>query len=333
MTVAHRVRVNRGAFSLDAEVQVADGEVLALLGPNGAGKTTLLRALAGLDPLDDVRLADVGVVFQEHRLFPHLSAVDNVAFPLRCKGVRRPAARAVAHGWLERLGLAELASRRPAALSGGQAQRVALARALSAEPALLLLDEPLSSLDATARVEVRQVLRQELAAFTGPAVLVTHEPLDALALADRVLVLEEGLATQVGSPHELLSWPATPFVAALAGLNLLRGTASAGHVQLDGGGALELADRSLSGRVLTVVRPSSVVVELDRPRRTSARNVLAGRVTDAEQQGSSVRLTVAGPPVLHVDVTAAAVAELRLGPGVPVWLSVKASEIEAYPEP
>jgi molybdate transport system ATP-binding protein len=332
VTLATRVRVTRGAFTLDAEVTAEDGEVVAVLGPNGAGKTTLLRALAGLEPYDKRRLADVGFVFQDHRLFPHLSARDNVAFPLRTKGCRRPRAREAADGWLARLGLAEQAGLRPAGLSGGQAQRVALARALCASPGLLLLDEPLAALDAATRVEVRGVLRQELERFTGPALLVTHDPLDALSLADRVLVLEAGRVVQQAAPHELVRRPATAFVAALSGLNLLHGTAHDGVMQLDGGGALVLGDRGLSGRALAVVRPSAVLVEREQPRGTSARNVYLGAVTGMEQLGDRVRLAVAGPPDLLADVTAAAVADLRLGAGDSVWLSIKATDLEGYPE-
>ena len=333
MTLSTRVEVARGSFTLDADVAVQDGEVVAVLGPNGAGKRTLLRALAGLEPYQDDRLADVGFVFQDYRLFPHLTARDNVAFPLRTRGSRRNQARTVADGWLSRMGLADQAGLRPAALSGGQAQRVALARALCASPGLLLLDEPLAALDAATRAEVRHVLHQELARFSGPAVLVTHDPLDALSLADRVLVLEAGRVVQQASPVELVRRPATPFVAALAGLNLLRGIADAGVLQLDGGGTLVLGDRGLTGRALAVVRPSAVLVERERPRGTSARNVYPGTVTGMEQLGDRVRLAVAGPPDLLVDVTAAAVAELRLGPGDALWLSIKATDLEAYPEP
>jgi molybdate transport system ATP-binding protein len=333
VSLATRVRVQRGSFDLDAEVTIEDGEVVAVLGPNGAGKTTLLRALSGLDPDDADRLANVGYVFQDYRLFPHLSARDNVAFPLRTRGSRRAKAREEADRWLSRMGLADQAALRPEALSGGQAQRVALARALCASPGLLLLDEPLAALDAATRVEVRHVLHQELERFAGPALLVTHDPLDALSLADRVLVLEAGRVVQHGPPTELVRRPATGFVAALAGLNLLRGTALNGVLELDGGGALVLGDRSLSGRALAVVRPSSVLVQRVRPRGTSARNVYPGTVTGMEQLGDRVRLAVAGPPDLLVDVTAAAVADLRLGPRDDVWLSLKATDLEAYPEP
>ena len=333
MSLDRRVCVTRGSFTLDVELAADDGEVVAVLGPNGAGKTTLLRALAGLDPYDGDRLADVGFVFQDYRLFPHLSARDNVAFPLRSRGSRRAEARTAADAWLTRLGISEQAHLRPSSLSGGQAQRVALARALCSSPRLLLLDEPLAALDAAIRADVRQVLHHELRQFAGPAVLVTHEPLDALSLADRVVVLESGRVVQQATPHELVRRPATAFVAALAGLNLLRGTATDGVLSLDDGGSLVLGSRAVSGRALAVVPPSAVLVEREQPRGTSARNVYPATVTAVEQLGDRVRLAVAGPPDLLVDVTPAAVAELRLAPGDAVWLSIKATDLEAYPEP
>ncbi|UKF24458.1 MULTISPECIES: ABC transporter ATP-binding protein [Clavibacter] len=246
-----RVVVERAAFRLDVALAVPAGSTTAVVGPNGAGKSTLLRALAGLAPLTDGRvaldgrvledaggsaasggLADVripaehrgiGVVFQDHLLFPHLSAVQNVAFGPRAQGVARAVADDRARTLLDRLGIADLADRRPAALSGGQSQRVALARALVLEPALLLLDEPMAALDAGTRLDVRDLLAEELLRFGGAAVLVTHDPVDALALADRIHVLEDGRQVQEGSPAEVAARPATAYVARLVGMNRLTG--------------------------------------------------------------------------------------------------------------
>src|SRR5690606_21510155 len=201
-----RLVVRRGAFELDLALTAGAGEVVALLGPDGAGKSTALRALAGLVPMSggQIRLdgADlrplpaerrgIGMVFQDYLLFPHLSVLENVAFGPRCRGAGRRAARERAARWLDRVGLAGFASARPRELSGGQAQRVALARALAVEPGLLLLDEPLAALDAHTRMEIRAALRRHLAGFEGAAVLVTHDPLDAMALADRIVVIEGG---------------------------------------------------------------------------------------------------------------------------------------------
>ena len=227
------VRRARG-FVLSARLDVAPGSTVAVLGPSGAGKSTLLAALAGLVRLDagsivlDGRvLSDVrrtvaphrrGAVLlgQDARLFPHLDARDNVAFGPRAGGMAREAARRLAEDWLERMGLAGAGDARPADLSGGQQQRVALARALAASPRLLLLDEPLRSLDPVTAAGIRVAVT---AHTTGVScVLVTHDLADARALADRALVLEAGRVTQEGPLPEVLAHPSTGFVAALAAL-------------------------------------------------------------------------------------------------------------------
>jgi molybdate transport system ATP-binding protein len=339
-----RIVVHRPDWTLDLALQVGDGEVVALLGPNGAGKTTALRVLAGLQPLDAGHVVvdgepvtglpparrGVGVVFQDHLLFPHLSALENVAFGPRARGVSAAAARETAREWLDRVGVGAHATARPRTLSGGQAQRVALARALAAEPRLLLLDEPLAALDARTRLAVRSDLRRHLASFGGAAVLVTHDPLDAMVLADRIVVVEDGAEVQAGTPAEVARRPRTEYVARLVGLNLLRGVAHGHRVEIDGGGALVTGDRS-QGPVYAAFRPTAVAVYPERPDG-SPRNVWPGLVTAAEPHGDAVRLQVDadGLPVL-ADCTAGAVAELGLVPGAAVWLSVKASEIEVYP--
>ncbi|MFF6781752.1 ATP-binding cassette domain-containing protein [Streptomyces sp. NPDC012510] len=242
-----RLVVRRGEFRLDVSLTAAPGDVVALLGPNGAGKTTALRALAGLTPLTEGHLRldgaalertapesrPVGVVFQDYLLFPHLTALDNIAFGPRCQGVGRAAARAQAAEWLERMGLAEYAGTKPRRLSGGQAQRVALARALATRPRLLLLDEPLAALDARTRLDVRAQLRRHLADFEAVAVLVTHDPLDAMVLADRLVVVEDGRVVQEGTPGEIARHPRTDYIAHLVGLNLYRGVAEGHVVRLD----------------------------------------------------------------------------------------------------
>ena len=246
-----RVVVERAAFRLDVALRVPAGSTTAVVGPNGAGKSTLLRALAGLAPLTAGRIAldgreleraggsadlrvpaegrGIGVVFQDHLLFPHLSALANVAFGPRAHGVARAVAEERARALLDRLGIAHLADRRPARLSGGQSQRVALARALVLEPALLLLDEPMAALDAGTRLDVRDLLADELRRFGGAAVLVTHDPVDALALADRIHVLEDGRQVQEGAPQEVAARPATAYVARLVGMNRLTGRDAGGR--------------------------------------------------------------------------------------------------------
>ena len=342
--------VRRGGFELSLDFSVAPGEVLGVLGPNGAGKSTLLRAVAGLERLSagTVEVAGrgwqtaqgwvppeerrAGVVFQDHRLFPHLDVRDNVAFPLRSAGVGRAAARARSTEWLARLGLADLAARLPRQLSGGQSQRVALARALAREPQVLLLDEPMASLDAGARIDVRTFLRRHLSEFAGPVVLVTHDPLEAMVLANRLLVVEGGRAVQEGTPKEVARRPASTYVARLVGLNLWTGRVEqpGGDVVLAGGGRLAVAADVETGSVLVSLRPSAITVHTGRPEHVSTRNVWAGEVVDMEQLADRVRLQVEGSPSSLVDVTHAAVADLGLDVGRRVWLSAKATEVEAY---
>ena len=345
------VRVVRGDLVVDVDLAVGPGEVVALLGPNGAGKTTLLRAIAGLErlaagsvTLDGVVLEDaatgvrvaperrpVAMVFQDGRLFPHLSAADNVAFGLRTRGVARRQARARALEWLDRVGLPDRAGARPGALSGGQAQRVALARALAVEPRVLLLDEPLAALDATSRVEMRRELRRHLASFPGVRLLVTHDPLEAMAVADRLVVVEDGRVVQAGLPAELTARPRSRYVADLAGVNLFRGEASAGGVTLAGGFLLRAADAAASGgAVLAVVHPRAVSLHPARPEGTP-RNVWAGTVESVDPEGDRVRVRVGGPLPVVAEVTPAAVADLGLAPGSPVWAAVKAAEVAVYP--
>jgi molybdate transport system ATP-binding protein len=347
--LAADLRVRRGKFELGLTVRVEPGEVVALLGPNGSGKSTALQALAGLVPLaagsirvgerclEDVQRQvrvpvehrEIGLVFQDYLLFPHLSALDNVAFGLRSRGASRRAAAAAARGWLDRVGLSEHAGSRPAALSGGQAQRVALARALAVEPALLLLDEPLAALDAGTRARVRAELRHHLADFAGCTLLVTHDPLDAMVLADRIVVVEHGRMVQAGAPTEVARSPRTDYVARLVGLNLLRGTSHGRSVALEGGGVFATSD-DVEGAAFVAFRPTAVALHRSRPDG-SPRNLWRGKIAAIEQHADTVRVVVDGEPSVLADVTTAAVADLHLEPGAPVWLAVKATEVSSYP--
>jgi molybdate transport system ATP-binding protein len=354
------IGVRLGALDLDIALEVDDGEVVALLGPNGAGKTTALRAIAGLQPLDTGRLEidgqtlddpardtfvstherPIGLVFQDYLLFPRLSALDNIAFGLRARGLGKAEARRRAAGWLERLGLADHAQARPHALSGGQAQRVALARALATDPRLLLLDEPLAALDARARIQVRAELRRHLATFPGARLLVTHDPLDALVLADRLVVVDDGRVTQQGPPVEVARRPRTRYVADLVGVNLLHATATGprsgpgpgpGHtVTTDTGARLTVADPVPAAEVAVAVRPRAIALHPDEPHG-SPRNTWPATVAEVEPDRDRVRVRLDGPLPVTAEVTPAAVAELALAPGTRVWASVKAVDLDVYP--
>jgi molybdate transport system ATP-binding protein len=341
--------VDRGGFRLDLRLTAAPGEVLALLGPNGAGKTTALRALAGLTPLTDGSVMldghalevpkrrlrtppearPVGLVFQNYLLFPHLTALDNVAFGLRCHGVSKTNSRAQSADWLNRMGMAELAAAKPRELSGGQAQRIALARALATRPRLLLLDEPLAALDARTRLDVRAGLRRHLADFEAVAVLVTHDPLDAMVLADRLVVVEDGRMVQEGAPADVARCPRTDYIASLVGLNLYQGQADGHTVRLDTGTAI-ITTEDLNGAVFVAFPPAAVTLHRDRPH-ASARNVWRAEVAGLEPHGNQIRVDLTGELPLLADLTNAAVAELDLHRGRTVWATVKAAQTHAYP--
>ena len=353
MTLRVEVALRRSEFALRADFEVAPGEVLAVLGPNGAGKSTLLSVLAGeLVPdrgrveLDGTAWLDtergvnvpthrrgVGLLAQQALLFPNLTARDNVAFGPRAAGSSKSGARGIADRWLSEVDSSALAGRRPDQLSGGQAQRVALARALAAEPGLLMLDEPLAALDVDAAPAMRGLLHQVLRKQEHPTVLVTHDVLDAVVLADRLLVLLDGEIVEQGPTREVLARPTEPFTARIAGLNLLVGKA------VDDGVAV--GEHRVSGRVIeevepgepagAVFAPSAVAVHRERPSG-SPRNALRARVSALEPRGDVVR--VRGDletGAIAADVTPAAVAELGVTSNDEVWFVVKAAEVAIHP--
>jgi len=344
------VGLHKGTLDLDVELAVASSGVVVLLGPNAAGKTTLLRALAGLVPLERGRVAldgvvledtaagvrvpteqrPIGVVFQDYLLFPHMTVLENVAFGVRSRGAGRAAARTRAHELLEHVGLAACASAKPRALSGGQAQRAALARALATDPRLLLLDEPLSAMDAGARAELRRGLSRHLSAFRGTCLVITHDPIEAMTLGDKLVVLEAGRVVQAGTPEELSSHPRSRYVADLLGLNLYRGRMEQGTVVLADGHRLVAADPlPPGGEVFAVVPPRAVALHRSLPDG-SPRNVWQGVVEDLDVVGNHVRAHVTGGLPIIAEVTPGAVASMRLDDGGPVFVAVKAMEIEVY---
>ncbi|MDN5896240.1 MAG: ABC transporter ATP-binding protein [Nocardioides sp.] len=318
--------------ALDVDLEVVDrvratfvaepGDVVAVIGPNGAGKSSLVAALAGLAPatghalLDGVDLLPllarerrVGLAFQDQLLFPHLSARENVAFGPRSRGVPAREARASADHWLARVGVGDLADRLPKQLSGGQAQRVSIARALASEPRLLMLDEPMSGLDVGVASALRIELARHLADYDGVTLLVTHDPIDALTVASRVLVIDDGAVAQYGAPGEVAQRPATSHVARLVGLNVIG-----------------------DGDRLRSFSPGAVTIDRDRPEG-SARNRWAGTIASVSPYGAVLRLvvrTVEDGPELIADVTPGAATELGLTPGRAVWASVKESAVESY---
>ncbi len=349
MSLKASVGLRLGDLELKVQIEVHSGEVLAVLGPNGSGKTTLLRALAGLlaiergrvtldgevleDPARQIRRApaerSTGFVFQDYLLFPHLTVVENVAFGLKARGMSRSGARAAAPDWLRAMGLETHANAKPGALSGGQAQRVALARALAPNPRLLLLDEPLSALDAGTKLEVRRELSNHLRSFQGTTLMVTHNPLEAAALADRLIVLEGGRVIQDGTSAEVAQHPRSPYVAELVGLNLIRGRGSNGQIVVEGGGLL-VVPSGFEGDVFAAIHPRAVALHRGRPEG-SPRNVWEGAVAGIDLEGDRTRVTVDGPVRMVAEVTTQALKELDLVAAGPVWVSIKATEIQVYP--
>ena len=351
-----QVRARVGRRDVDVEFEAAAGEVLALIGGNGAGKSTVLHVIAGLLRPDTgcVRsgsrvLTDtaagtfvpaharrIGLLLQDALLFPHLSVVDNVAFGPRRRRRGRTLAHQTARHWLGQVDAAELADRAPRELSGGQAQRVAIARALAADPDVLLLDEPLAGLDVAAASGIRTLLRQTLARDDRAAVLVTHDLVDVLTLADRVLVMEAGRVVEAGDAAHVLAAPRSRFAARIAGVNIVNGTVGADGAlhAADGGRWHAAGDRLAAGlRAVAVFSPSAVAVFRDTPHG-SPRNTVTVTVAELDTSGAGVRVRATeqadGAPGLAADITAGAAAELRLVAGDRVSFAVKAHEVALH---
>ncbi|MEZ5126904.1 MAG: ATP-binding cassette domain-containing protein [Micropruina glycogenica] len=346
------------ARRFDVEFDVAAGEVLAVLGPNGAGKSTALHVIAGLlrpdtgvvrvggrtltDTAAGIQVAThdrrVGLLLQDPLLFPHLSVHANVEFAPRSRGAGRADARAAGTRWLTEVGISELGGRKPGQLSGGQAQRVAIARALAAEPEVLLLDEPLAGLDVAVAASVRAVLRKVSGAAGRATVLITHDLLDVLTLADRVMVVEAGGVAEIGPVAEVLAAPRSLFGARIAGVNVVRGTLDGSHMLRGADGTAwygtPAEDLTELPAGVAVFSPAAVAVYRDRPAG-SPRNCVKVAVAELHTTGGTVRVRgdeqADGAPGLAADVTAEAAADLRLAAGDSVWFTVKAQEVGLHP--
>lgn len=348
MAVVHR--------NVQIALTLTPGEVVAVLGPNGAGKSTLLSVIAGLIrpdtgtlTLDGRVLVDTAtrvfvpphqrrivLLAQQAMLFPHLTARANVAFGPRSSGKSRRESDLAATRWLSAVDAGEFADRRPAQLSGGQAQRVAVARALAADPNLLLLDEPMASLDIAVAPALRQLLRRVLRDSARTALLVTHDILDALALADRTIVIDGGRVAEDGPTREVLARPRSAFAARLAGINLISGIATAtGLTAADGLQVFGQPDQQIAAgdAAVALFNPNAVAVHLEPPTG-SPRNHIHVTIAEIEPRGSIVRVRAVenadGTAGLFADVTAQSVADLDLVPGQRVHFAVKATEVAIH---
>ena len=359
MTLVADVDVRLDGFHEDLHLEVADGEVVAVLGPNGAGKTTLLRTLAGVLPLDAGRIvlddlvlddpargllmpADrrpCALVYQDHLLFPHLDALANVAFGPRRHGRSKAEAAAIASDWLERLDVADVAHQRPGSLSGGQSQRVALARALATAPRLLLLDEPMAALDVTQRTAVRALLRDHVVRSGTSCVLVTHDPLDAAALADTLVLVDAGRLVQRGGPSEVARRPASPWVARLLGVNLLQGRVHGRWFDLGAGLAVPVSGQSDGERWATLAQRSVAVTPPAVGHgggplpAVGSRVKWSTRVVSVQPTGDRVLLGLEYPVGLTADVAAVDPSGARWTEGMPVQASIDASSVDLFEPP
>jgi molybdate transport system ATP-binding protein len=357
MGSAVEVELRHRLSRLDLDVAFSAGrETLALVGPSGSGKSTILHAIAGLlrpergrvvsrerTLLDTERGIDVppedrrvGLVFQNGGLFPFMNVVANVAYGVRGDRRARRAREEQARSVVDRFGISHLADARPRTLSGGERQRVALARAIASDPEILLLDEPLSALDAVTRAEVAAELELRLAEAALPTILVSHDFTDVLGLADRVLVIHEGRVVQTGRPAELLEAPASGFVASLAGVNYCVGHAA----RRDELTEVQNADwpipiRSVDaaeGPVGVVVYPWEVSLAAELPQG-SALNAVSGAVRRVAVVGNRARVTLDSRPPIVAEVTEQSVRHLELEPGTIVVASWKATSTRLVPAP
>ena len=342
-------------FPLEMEFEVKPAETLVIIGPSGCGKTTTLNLISGLLDPDEGRMAlgdrvlfdiasrvsvpteqrSIGYVFQDFALFPHMTVKENVAYGLRAR--RRPKAEILKKidEVLGLLGITHLRERRPGALSGGERQRVALARAIACDVEILLLDEPLGSLDAQTRSQVRGELQRMLQMIGRIAIMVTHDYVDALTFGDKICVMDRGRVLQMGPRDQLLHHPKSRFVADLTGVNFFEGTISSradddlAEVWVGDRCLHAVCERRDMGGVLVAFFPSDVTIGRERPTG-SARNVFRSEIKEIIHMGDKVRLSLNGAMPMCAEISANALDELSVGAGDTVYASLKAMAIRTY---
>jgi len=348
MIVIKNLEVDVGNFLLrDINLTVNSGEYFIILGPTGAGKTILLEAIAGLYPVlgGEVWIEDkevtrlspekrrIGIVYQDYMLFSHLSVKENIAFGLKLRKCHKGKVKEKVDDIAEAVGITHLLHRKPQSLSGGEKQKVALARALIIEPAVLLLDEPLSALDTETKERMQSTLREVHRRVGVTVIHVTHDFEEAIALGHRVAVLNDGRVAQVGTPEEILRKPDSEFVAHFAlSRNIFSGEAEEGgdgHTVVDIGGIKVAAITELRGEVRLSLRPEDIIIAKE-PLHSTARNCFQGVVSDIVHRGSVVYVTVTLPPEFICLITRQAFEELELREKVSVWVIFKASALHVF---
>jgi molybdopterin-binding protein len=348
MIAIENLKVNLGDFLLQGiNLDIEPGEYFIVLGPTGAGKTVLLEAIAGLYPILEgkVRVGDkevtylspdrreIGIVYQDQVLFPHLSVEKNLAFGLKMRKCPRHEIKAKIDAVAEVVGVSHLLKRSPTTLSGGEKQKVALARALITEPKVLLLDEPLSALDPETREKMQEELREMHHKVMVTIIHVTHDFEEAIALGHRVAVLNDGRIAQVGTPEEFLRRPSSEFVARFAlTRNIFSGTVMGtedGCTLIDVGGTKLKATTEAKDEVRLSLRPEDIFISKE-PLQSTARNCFLGVVSEITNRGSLIYVTVTLPPDFVCVITRQAFDELELRKGAEVWITFKASAVHVF---
>jgi molybdenum ABC transporter ATP-binding protein len=342
-------------FPLEIAFEAKPGETLVIIGPSGCGKTTTLNVIAGLVTPDEGRVSvngtvyydssvnismptdkrGVGYVFQDFALFPHLTVAENVAYSLRARHRPRREIDAKVTEVLDLLGITHLKTRKPARLSGGERQRVALARAIACDAKILLLDEPLGSLDAQTRNHVRGELQRMLRLVNRIAIMVTHDYVDALTFGDRICVLDRGRVLQIGTRQDLLRHPKSRFVAELTGVNFFQGTVTGepqeglAHIRIGEYALYATCEDCQEGDTLVTFFPSDVAISRSEPS-SSVRNVFHSRVQEIIHMGDKVRLSLNGSLPMCAEISAPALQDLNVEAGDMVYASLKATAIKTY---